>query len=100
MQGTAFLFAYRQFRRASGSIRGMQEAEFNVGRACEMLGLTHLAINSYNMCLTMSKLAVESGEDEWPEDYATDAAFALQRLSIANGDIASATSITKAWLVV
>ena len=100
MQGIAFLFAYFEFRQTSGSVLEIQEANFNVGRACEMLGLTHLAVDSYRQCLALNDLVIASGGDESLENYATDAAFALQRLSLASGDIAFADSVTRAWLVV
>ena len=99
MQGIAFLFTYYDFRQACGSVYGIQEAEFNVGRACEMLGLTQLAIASYKRCLAQNGFLVASGGDESLENYAVDAAFALQRLSLASGDTTSADSVTRGWLV-
>ena len=100
MQGLSFLFAYHDLRQSTGSVIAMQEAEYNVGRACEMLGLTHLAVESYEQCLALSGAIARPQKHESLEDFATDAAFALQRLHLASGYGTSADSITRAWLVV
>ena len=100
MQGISFLFAYYYLRQNYRFTIGRQEAEYNVGRACEMLGLTHMAIESYRQCISLSGGITWSQGDEFSEDFATDAAFALQRLFLASGDAARANSVTRAWLVV
>jgi len=119
VQGFSFLFAYYDFRKVSQIPSERQEGEFNVARAYHMLGLTHLAIPYYERVLRISE---EMGEGErgggeggdgakggdgreqerggaGGEDFATEAAFALQGIWAAGGEVDLAQKLTEKWLL-
>ena len=54
-QSLSFLFKYREERLKSGNLVEKQEAEFNVGRSFQMLGLVHLALPYYHKALEIGK---------------------------------------------
>lgn len=100
MQGFAFLFTYYDIRQGSNTILERQEAEYNVARAYHMLGLTHLAIPYYLRCLIMDEDVKKINLGTAAENFAREAAFALQGLWAACGDIDKAREVTGKWLVV
>ncbi|KAL2356117.1 transcription factor tfiiic complex subunit sfc4, partial [Cryomyces antarcticus] len=113
-QGLAFLFAYRDLRTKDARALHCQEAEFNVARTWHLLGLTHLAIPGYEKCLALSERVRQEGrqggaegdgdgegeEEEAPEDFAREAAFALQSILAVGGDMEAARRIAEKWFVV
>ena len=100
MQGFAFLFTYYDIRQRSNTILERQEAEYNVARAHHMLGLTHLAIPFYLRCLGMDKDIEKINLGGTAENFTREAAFALQGLWAASGDLDKAREVTEKWLVI
>ena len=98
MQGFSFLFAYYDLRQASSCPSERQEAEFNVARAYHTLGLLHLAIPYYEQCLALSAAVQTENSQGSPENYACDAAFALQGIWAASGQLEMANAVTNRWL--
>ena len=99
IQGFSFLSAYYDCRRDSNVPSEKQEAEFNVGRTYHLLGLTHLAIPYYERCLELSEEVQSLDDGSFKEDFATEAAYALQVIWAANGEIGLAREVTEKWLV-
>ncbi|KAK4695196.1 hypothetical protein P7C71_g2514, partial [Lecanoromycetidae sp. Uapishka_2] len=100
MQGFAFLLEYYDSRQHSNSSSEKQEAEFNVGHAYHLLGLTHLAIPYYERCLNLSPAVQTEKTNLRGEDFAPEAAFALQGFWAASGNMRKAREITERFLVV
>lgn len=98
MQGLAFLMEYYDDRQSTGNPCFRQEAEYNVGRAYHLLGLTHLAIPYYERCLELGQ-AVES-DSILPEveNFAYEAALTLQGHWAASGNMGKARDVTDRWL--
>ena len=100
MQGLAFLLEYYDSRKRSSRISEKQEAEYNVAHAYHLLGLTHIAIPYYERCLAFRPAAQVEESDCEAEDFAKDAAFALQNFWAASGNKGKAREVTDKWLVV
>ena len=100
MQGFAFLLDYYESRQQSHNCIEKQEAEFNVARAYHLLGLTHLAIPYYERCLKLSTTLPTENLSRDTEDFAREAAFALQGLWAASGNVEMAREVTEKWLVI
>jgi len=100
MQGFAFLLEYYDSRQRAISSSEKQEAEFNVGHAYHLLGLTHLAIPYYERCLDLSPAVQTEKVDMGGEDFAQEAAFALQGFWAASSNMGKARAVTDFWLVV
>lgn len=100
MQGLAFLLEYYDYRQLSNRCSEKQEAEYNVAHAYHLLGLTHLAIPYYERCLAMSVAAQLEDSGHGAEDFAKEAAFALQNFWAASGNMEKARELTKKWLVI
>lgn len=102
-QGLSFLHRYYELRTASGIASHLQEAEYNMAKTWHMLGLTHLAVPGYEKVLGLSgKVRAEesaNGEAE-VEDFAREAAFALQQMFALAGNNEAVTAITEQWLVI
>ena len=98
MQGFAFLFEYYNCRQDEGGIAEKQEAAYNVARAFHMLGLTHLATPYYQQCLILSRNLQQEHAESEVEDFAQEAAFALQGIWAMNGNEGKALEITERWL--
>ncbi|KAK4509384.1 uncharacterized protein ATC70_007735 [Mucor velutinosus] len=62
MQGMLFIFEYAKLAKHN------QEAEYNIGRAFHLLGLTHLAVPHYEKALSMRKAADGTVERRPVED--------------------------------
>lgn len=114
-QGLAFLFRYYDLRVASGLACHRQEAEFNVARMWHYLGLNHLAVPVYEKVLALSEHVQaeawseegrreagikEMGDVVVVEDFAQEAAFALQGIYAVAGNSAAARRVTEEWLVI
>jgi general transcription factor 3C polypeptide 3 (transcription factor C subunit 4) len=108
-QGLAFLQKYRELRSEDGIAIHEQEAEFNVALAWQSLGLNHLAIKSYERVLELSdRVRAEArqgrlkegreGDGGMAEDFAPDAAFALQSILAFGKDLSGAKAIGERWL--
>lgn len=103
-QGLAFLARYFDLRTMDKVALHMQEAEFNVAMMWHSLGLYHLALPAYERCLQLSEQVQKekitmSGELEVIEDFAAEAAFAIQTILAIGGDTEGARKITEEWLV-
>ncbi|CAK3964241.1 Transcription factor tau subunit sfc4 [Lecanosticta acicola] len=104
-QGLAFLYRYYDLRTASGKASHIQEAEYNTARMWHYLGLNHLAVPAYEKVLALSEKVreenrIEGGSLELDaEDYATEAAFALQGIFALTGNLEAAHRIGERWLV-
>lgn len=109
-QGLSFVYRYYDLRVKTGQARLMQEAEFNVGRVWHGLGLVSLALPSYERCVALSDAVRreaegdvrEGGEGyEWThEDFATEAAFAMQSIYAVSGNFEAAKRATREVLVI
>ncbi|GIZ38148.1 hypothetical protein CKM354_000157100 [Cercospora kikuchii] len=112
-QGLAFLYRYYDLRVASGRACHIQEAEFNAARMWHYLGLSHLALPAYEKVLALSEaVQVEAQSEEAKmldgipgerevevEDFAMEAAFALQGMYALAGNDVAARAVTEQWLV-
>lgn len=90
MQGLTFLFKYYDARILSPHLEERIEAEYNVARCYHLLGLTHLAADYYERVLLC----------ESAENLERDAAYNLQVLYTAAGNVEEARRITEKWLVI
>jgi general transcription factor 3C polypeptide 3 (transcription factor C subunit 4) len=111
MQGLAFLYRYYELRTASGRACDLQEAEYNVARMWHNLGLLHIAMPAYEKVLDLSVQVQaewlagrsqrgESTAFDEAEDFAKEAAFALQSIYAVDGNDEAARAITEEWLVI
>ena len=102
MQGVAFLIEYYDSRQVMSSASEKQEAEFNVGHAYHLLGLTHLAIPYYERCLGLSPAVAVQNEktNAQEEDFAQEAAFALSGFWASSGNIRKARGIVESVLII
>lgn len=103
-QGLAFFYRYYDLRIASGEAGHLQEAEFNLARIWHQLGVAHLAVPAYGKVLRLSVEVRQEkergdGADVATEDFAVEAAYALQGLYTAAGNEKAAKAITEMWLV-
>lgn len=107
LQGWAFFEEYADARRAWARGRvevGMEtllerEIEFNRARCWQMLGMSDLAIRSYEKMLSLSEPSGSTGKDVHA-DYTMDAAYAVQTMYALSGNPQMARAITEKYLVV
>jgi general transcription factor 3C polypeptide 3 (transcription factor C subunit 4) len=104
-QGLSFLFKYYDLRTRHNVALHLQEAEFNVAMMWHSLGLLHLALPAYERCLQLSERVQaektnNSDGDSVTEDFAAEAAFAIQTILAIGGDPEGARTITEHWLVI
>ncbi|KAJ4291195.1 transcription factor TFIIIC subunit tfc4 [Kalmusia sp. IMI 367209] len=105
-QGIAFMNRYYDLRTKVMIAIHIQEAEFNVGRVYHGLGLVTQAIPYYQRCVALSEIVRQEAsmnqdyEYGRAEDFATEAAFALQAIYVLSGDFKEAYNVTKANLVI
>ena len=116
-QGLAFVSRYYDLRTKDNLAVHCSEAEFNVGRVWHSLGLLTQAIPSYQRCMALServrqeaknKSGDESGDEDLDmdleqgpiEDFATEAAFALQSIYALSGNFEGARKVTEEVLVI
>ncbi|KAL9065908.1 MAG: hypothetical protein Q9157_007316 [Trypethelium eluteriae] len=99
-QGLAFMGKYYEIRTTEDVAIHVQEAEYNMAKVWHLLGLNHMAIPGYQKCLALSKRLQEEGEGvEEVEDFAREAAFALQNIFAMSGQLEEARAVTQEWLV-
>ncbi|KAK2070596.1 hypothetical protein P8C59_005080 [Phyllachora maydis] len=112
-QGFAFLFRYYHGRLEDGRCTPgqRQEAHFNMGRAYNMVGLGHLAVDYYAKVL--DEATAEARRTGAPEgdpvrivdpvlgrdDLAVEAAYNIRTMAYMMGDLEGASAITRQWLV-
>ncbi|KAL6709543.1 transcription factor TFIIIC subunit tfc4 [Coniothyrium glycines] len=104
-QGLAFVYRYYELRTLDPYALHKQEAEFNVGRMWHALGLMSLALPAYERCVDMRDEVKREAENrcedgDWGyEDFATEAAFAMQSIYAIGGNFEAARKITEHVLV-
>lgn len=104
-QGIAFITRYFDLRTKDQVAIHKQEAEYNVGRVYHGLGLMSLAIPYYERCIALSEeVRKEAGTREngsySAEDFAVEAAYALQTIYVISGDVDGAFEVTLSNLVI
>ena len=99
LQGLAFLYTYYDIRQGSSQASEIEEAEYNVGRAYHLLGMTSAAISHYVRCLGI-RINIEHDSFVKTEGFKREAAFALQGLWAAGGNLYEAREVTERWLVI
>ncbi|KAH9879988.1 hypothetical protein J1614_002013 [Plenodomus biglobosus] len=105
-QGLAFIHRYYELRTQENIAIHCQEAEFNVGRMWHSLGLVTLALPAYERCIEMSARVRNEAMDQcadhaWDcEDFAKEAAFAMQSIYAISGDVEGARKVTQEVLVI
>ncbi|CBX98229.1 hypothetical protein IAQ61_010326 [Plenodomus lingam] len=101
-QGLAFVYRYYELRTRDDVAVLRQEAEFNVARVWHALGLVALALPAYERCVELSaRVREEAGTaGAGAEDFAKEAAFAMQSIYAIGGDVEAARKITEEVLVV
>ncbi|KAF2087223.1 hypothetical protein K490DRAFT_42833 [Saccharata proteae CBS 121410] len=105
-QGLRFLYRYYKLRSKDNIAILVQEAEFNVARLWHSLGLIHLALPHYERVLALServqaeghKVCGENGLGK-AEDFAVEAAFAMQTYLAMSDNFSAAREITEKWMV-
>jgi general transcription factor 3C polypeptide 3 (transcription factor C subunit 4) len=90
-QGMAFLSRYRTLRRSS--LEGIDEIEFNFGRAFQQLGLYSHAAQHYERVLELAE-----GKPSDDPGLAREAAYNLGQIYIMTGAIPLAQAIYRRWL--
>lgn len=103
-QALTFAQKYYQIRTKGDVAALVQEAEFNMALIWQKMGLLHLATEGYEKVLALSERVQREGREgvsrgELLEDFAVDAAFALQNVLGMGGDVEGARRITERWLV-
>ena len=98
-QGFSFLCSYYDIRQKSLAPYERQEADYNMGRALHMLGLTHLAVPFYERCLDHVKKTHENCSGSTSEEFTQEAAFALRGIWAMDGETIRARQLSEAWLI-
>ncbi|TKA32125.1 hypothetical protein B0A50_01373 [Salinomyces thailandicus] len=101
-QGLSFMQRYYELRTVSGKAGHVQEVEYNMAKTWHMLGLTHLAVPGYEKVLALSedvRADRETKQTFEEDDFACEAAFALQQIFALAGNERAAQAITEQWLV-
>jgi general transcription factor 3C polypeptide 3 (transcription factor C subunit 4) len=105
-QGLAFMTRYYEIRTKDDVAIHCSEAEFNMGRMWHVLGLQTQALEFYERCIALSdrvrqEAADRCGDDNWEiEDFASEAAFAVQTIYTLSGDFENAQRVTETALVI
>jgi general transcription factor 3C polypeptide 3 (transcription factor C subunit 4) len=105
-QGLSFVYRYYEIRTKDSVALNSSEAEFNMGRVWHSLGLTSLAIPAYERCIQLSQqvqaeaMINSTDQSEGTEDFAVEAAFALQSIYALTGNLAGARRVTEEVLVI
>lgn len=95
-QGIAFMTRYYDLRTKAKIAVHQQEAEFNIGRVYHGLGLVTQAVPYYRRCIALGF----GMEDEGSENFAAEAAYALQTIYVLSGDFEGALEVTVSDLVI
>ncbi|KAI0945905.1 hypothetical protein AcV7_010019 [Taiwanofungus camphoratus] len=93
-QGIAFLSRYRALR--SSDTDGMDEIEFNFGRAFQQLGLHSLAVRHYERVLVMAENKLQTGDQY--NGLAREAAYNLSLIFVTTGATPLAQNLYRRWL--
>lgn len=105
-QGLSFIYRYYELRTKDNIAVHCSEAEFNMGRVWHSLGLLSQAIPAYERCIELSERVQEEGkgdsqaENEGIEDFATEAAFAIQSIYALSGNLEGARRVTEQVLII
>jgi general transcription factor 3C polypeptide 3 (transcription factor C subunit 4) len=105
-QGLAFVYRYYSLRIADDIAVHVQEAEFNMGRIWHGLGLVGYALPAYERCIQLSERVGKEARDQcsdgsWAhEDFASEAAFAIQSIYAVSGNFEGAKRVTESVLVI
>jgi general transcription factor 3C polypeptide 3 (transcription factor C subunit 4) len=105
-QGLAFVNRYHELRVKGDVAIHVQEAEFNVARVWHALGLVSLALPAYERCIKLSERVKREADDQcrdgnWGhEDFAFEAAFAVQSIYAVSGNAEAAKAVTESVLVI
>lgn len=117
-QGLSFMYRYYDLRTKDDIPVYCSEAEFNLGRVWHTLGLVTQAIPAYERCISLSQRVqaewrrngVRSGgrpdqrvgeiEMKAAEDFATEAAFAIQTIYTLSGNFEGSRRVTEEALVI
>ncbi|KAI0063565.1 TPR-like protein [Artomyces pyxidatus] len=93
-QAMAFLSRYRELRQADA--HGMDEVEFNFGRAFQQLGLHSLAVRHYERVLEMAENRMEVNPND--VGIAREAAYNLSLIFVTTGATPLAEALYRRWL--
>jgi general transcription factor 3C polypeptide 3 (transcription factor C subunit 4) len=93
LQALTFIFRYYDIRKISEHLEERLEAHYNVGRAYQLLGLAHLAVEYYMKVMDEARNGIGEG-------IVMDTAFNLQNLYALAGNMELARSVTRKYLVV
>ena len=104
-QGIAFVTRYYQLRTKGKIAIHEQEAEYNVGRVYHGLGLVSQAIPYYRRCIALSDQVKRQADAQFAEsggveDFAVEAAYALQTIYVLSEDFEGAFEVTLSNLVI
>ncbi|PVI06961.1 TPR-like protein [Periconia macrospinosa] len=105
-QGMAFMSRYYDLRTKDNIALHCSEAEYNMGRMWHGLGLVTHALKAYTRCIALSdrvkqEAADQCRDDNWAaEDFAAEAAYAVQTIYTLSGDFEAARGVTEAALVI
>ncbi|KAI0480602.1 hypothetical protein GGR56DRAFT_626811 [Xylariaceae sp. FL0804] len=107
VQGFSYLHEYYALRTASPRAAARQEAHYNMGRSYHAVGLVHLAIEFYQKALQDRPTDDEGdggdgrgtgGGVMGRDDLAQEAAFNLQQICWAGGDLESVRALAEEYL--
>ncbi|GBE87309.1 TPR-like protein [Sparassis crispa] len=93
-QGMAFLTRYRTLRGCDAV--GMDEVEFNFGRAFQQLGLHSLAVRHYERVLEIAEERLKIDDRDF--GLAREAAYNLSLIFVITGATALAQNLYRRWL--
>ncbi|KAL6299826.1 TPR-like protein [Sparassis latifolia] len=93
-QGMAFLTRYRTLRGCDAV--GMDEVEFNFGRAFQQLGLHSLAVRHYERVLEIAEERLKINDQDF--GLAREAAYNLSLIFVTTGATALAQNLYRRWL--
>ncbi|CAI6338845.1 unnamed protein product [Periconia digitata] len=105
-QGMSFMTRYHALRTKDNVAIHCSEAEFNMGRMWHGLGLVTHALKAYRRCIALQDRVMQeaadrcSDENQGIEDFATEAAYAMQTIYVISGDFEAAREITATALVI
>ncbi|KZV61169.1 TPR-like protein [Peniophora sp. CONT] len=93
-QAMAFLTRYRELR--SGDSNGLQEVEYNFGRAFQTLGLNSHAVKHYERALELAEARTQAD----PQDVglAKETAYNLSIIYVTTGATSLAEALYRRWL--
>lgn len=97
-QGFLFLHQYYELKVASPSAAQRQEAHYNLARSYHAIGIPHLAVEYYQRVL--QDVPDDSGNGIMGRDNLTqEAAYNLQQIYWAGGDVEAIKGIGEKYLV-